>query len=262
MKKYNFLLIVAVLSLGLWSCDGEEFDFLQNTEAVTSGAQVKFFHGIPGGPAVDVLWQGQRLNGGRITVANSAFAPITYSNFFPGLNNEYAIVTAGSGKLEAEIPDNPLAKPATTRTTVVASDALNLENDKRYTFAVYGTAAAPKFKVFKDELPDRSGNLSFVRIIHLLNGGPAVDFGVAGASALGSNIVEGDASAWASFPITTTNGVLRQKLSIRTAGSSTALLTTADIDFQVGRCVTIVVRGTQGGTGTAAPAMSTVINRY
>ena len=163
--------------------------------------------------------------------------------------------------MEVEIPDNPLAKPATTKRTVISTDA-TLENGKNYTFAVYGTATAPKFKVFNDELPARSGNLTYVRIIHLLNGGPAVDFGIAGASALSSNIAEGAASAWASFPITEASGVSRQKLSIRATGSSTALLTTADIDFQIGRCVTIVVRGNQGGATTLAPALSTVINRY
>ena len=261
MKNHKFLFILAFLAIGLWSCEEEEFDFLQNTTPVSAEARVKFYHGIPGGPAVDFLWQGKRLNGGRITVANSAFLPVTYSNFFPTLNNEYAAITGGSGKLEVEIPDNPLAKPATTKTAVVSTDA-TLENGKNYTFAVYGTAAAPKFKVFNDDLPARTSNLTYVRIIHLLNGGPAVDFGIAGAAALGSNIAEGAASSWASFPITETNGVSRQKLSIRTAGSSTALLTTADIDFQVGRCVTIVVRGNQGGAATLAPALSTLINRY
>lgn len=261
MKNHKFLFILAFLAIGLWSCEGEEYDFLQNATPVSAEARVKFYHGIPGGPAVDFLWQGKRLNGGRITVANSAFSPVTYSNFFPTLNNEYSAVTGGAGKLEVEIPDNPLAKPATTKTTVVSTDA-TLENGKNYTFAVYGTAAAPKFKVLNDDLPARSGNLSYIRIIHLLNGGPAVDFGVAAAPALGSNVAEGAASAWASFPITTANGVLRQKISIRTVGSSTALLTSADIDFQVGRCVTIVVRGNQGGTGTLAPALSTLINRY
>jgi len=261
MKNHKFLFILAFLAIGLWSCEEEEFDFLQNATPVSTEARVKFYHGIPGGPAVDFLWQGKRLNGGRVTVANSAFLPVTYSNFFPTLNNEYAGVTGGAGKLEVEVPDNPLAKPAITKATVVSTDA-TLENGKNYTFVVYGTAAAPKFKVLNDDLPARSSNLTYVRIVHLLNGGPAVDFGIAGAAALGSNIAEGAASSWASFPITETNGVSRQKLSIRATGSSTALLTTADIDFQVGRCVTIVVRGNQGGATTLAPGLSTLINRY
>lgn len=261
MKNHKFLFILAFLAIGLWSCEEEEFDFLQNAAPVSAEARVKFYHGIPGGPAVDFLWQGKRLNGGRVTVANSAYLPVTYSNFFPTLNNEYSAVSGGTGKLEVEVPENPLAKPATTKTTVVSTDA-TLENGKNYTFAVYGTAAAPKFSVFNDDLPARSSNLTYVRIIHLLNGGPAVDFGITGAAALGSNIAEGAASSWASFPITESNGVSRQKLSIRTAGSSTALLTSGDIDFQVGRCVTIVVRGNQGGTGAVVPALSTLINRF
>lgn len=260
MKNYNFLFILAFLAIGLWSCEEEKFDFLQNTTPISAQARVKFFHGIPGGPAVDFLWQGKRLNGTRVTVANSAFLPITYSNFFPTLNNEYSAVPGGAGKLDVEIPDNPLAKPATTKTTVISTDA-TLENDKNYTFVVYGTAAAPKFKIYNDNLPARSSNLTYVRIIHLLNGGPALDFGIAGAGALSSNLEEGAASTWASFPITETSGILRQKISIRTAGSSTALLTTADIDFQVGRCVTIVVRGNQGGTGALVPALSILIDR-
>jgi hypothetical protein len=261
LMKNILLFILAVLAIGLWSCEEEEHNALFNAEAVTAGTRVKFYHGIPGGPAVDLLWQGQRINGGRVTNATSPFLPVTYSNFFPALNNEYAVLKSGTGNLVVEIPDNPKANPVTTKTAVLTAEA-NLENDKRYTFAVYGTAAAPKFKLFNDDLPVRTSNLSYIRIIHLLNGGPAVDFGFAGAAALGSNIAEGNASAWASFPITETNGVTRQKISIRTAGSSTALLTSVDIDFQVGRCVTIVVRGTQGGTGTAVPALSTLINRF
>lgn len=261
MKNHKILFILAFLAIGLWSCEEEEFDFLHNAEAVSAGARVKFIHAIPGGPAVDVLWQGKRLNGGRVTVANAAFLPVTYSNFFPALANEYAVVTAGTGKLDVEIPDNPLAKPATTRTSVVSSDA-TMENNQTYTYVVYGTAAAPKSLFFSDDLPPRTSNLTFVRILHVLSGAPNLDCGILGEGALVSDIAVNARSNWVSFPISEASGVSRKKLTIRLNSTKAVTLTTADIDFQVGRCVTIVIRGTQGGTGAAVPALSTIINRY
>ena len=90
MKNHKFLFILAFLAIGLWSCEEEEFDFLQNATPVSAEARVKFYHGIPGGPAVDFLWQGKRLNGGRVTVANSAFLPVTYGNFFPTFTTVFA----------------------------------------------------------------------------------------------------------------------------------------------------------------------------
>lgn len=262
MKNHKFLFILAFLAIGLWGCAGEEFDFLQNAEAVTSGARVKFIHAIPGGPAVDVLWQGKRINGGRVTVANTAYLPITYSNFFPGLANEYAVVTAGTGKLEVEIPDNPLVKPTpTTRTSVISTDA-TMDNNQTYTYVVYGTPTAPKSLFFSDDLPPRTSNLTFVRILHVLSGAPNLDCGILGEGALVSDIAVNARSNWVSFPISEASGVSRKKLTIRLNSTKAVTLTTADIDFQVGRCVTIVIRGTQGGTGTSVPALSTIINRY
>ena len=237
---HKFLALIALLTAATSAC-GPENDILRNQVSAT-GARVKVLHAIPDGPAIDLFVNDAKLNG----------AAVTYGAAFPG--NEYSVLTPGS----AVVRVSTVASGTVAAQSIVSATA-PVEADKYYTVAAAGTTAAPTAVVFTDDvsLPDPSK--AYYRVINLISGGPAVDFGLV-TGPLISNVATGKASDFVAVVPSATLGSV-YTFQVRPVGITTPLLTLPNISPGVGRKYTILLRGIIGRTGAQAPTASLFITR-
>lgn len=242
MKNPYKLLALIALTATISAC-GSENDILRNQVSAT-GARVKILHAIPDGPAIDLFVNDAKVNG----------AAVTYGTNFPG--NEYAVVAPGSAVVRVST-----VASGTVAAQAIVSATAPVEADKYYTMAAAGTVAAPTAVVFADDvsLPDVSK--AYYRVINLISGGLAVDFGPATGAPLIANVAAGKASDFVAVVPSATLGSA-YTFQVRPT-STTALVGTALVNVTpgIGRKYTILVRGIAGRTGAQAPTATLYITR-
>lgn len=237
IMKYTFLL--AVMAGLFWAC-GPENDVLRN-QVPAAGARVKFIHGVPGGPAVDIFANDAKVNG----------TALTFGGLFPA--SEYSAITPGPVTLKVATPTS-----GTTAAQTILSAPVTLEADKFYTVAAAGTPTAPAAILINDDLSLPDPSKAYFRVINLLASGQTVDFAIGTGSPLLSAVANRAASAFVAVdPVTSAAPYTFQ---IRIAGV-TAPLSITNQTAGVGRKYTILVRGTVGAATTQAPAASVYFTR-
>ena len=239
---YKPSILTFLTAATLLAC-GPGNDILRNQVSAT-GARVKILHAIPDGPAIDLFVNDAKVNG----------MAIAYGTNFPA--NEYAVLTPGSAAIRVST-----VASGTVAVQPILSATAPVEADKYYTVAAAGTAAAPTAVVFADDVSLPDASKAYYRVINLVSGGPAVDFGPATGAPLIANVATGKASDFVAVVPSATLGSA-YTFQVRPT-SATALVGTAlaNVTPGIGRKYTILVRGIAGRTGAQAPTTSLYLTR-
>lgn len=236
MTKYLFI----ALSLLVAAC-GTQNDILRNQLPAT-GARVKFIHAVVDGPAVNVFANDAKLNG----------TALVYGNTFPA---EYSVLQPGNATLRVSTVASGTVAEAT-----VLSAPLTVETDKYYSIVATGTPTALSAVVINDDrdVPDPAKN--YIRVLNLVTNGPALDLAIGTGTPLLTNIARNTASAYVA--VDPNAATAPYAFQLRSTGTTTLVGPTLTFNtLNRGRKITIVVRGTVGRTGAAAPALSTYFVR-
>lgn len=257
--KYIFLLLLLPCLQG---CEKEPDLVGLRGGPAPAGASIKIYHALPGGPAVEVLWRGQRINAGLVTTAtNPVFVGLGYGGIFPSANNDFALVTPGTDKFVIQTLNNPNAVPPAVSTQIASLDA-TMEANKIYSLIAYGTTTAPLLSFREDPHPADRNNV-YIRVFNALNGCTALDYTLDGTTLGVRGLAFGRMSDFFAVPVTAVNDRIASLAFTMTPTATpvVAAIRGSTTDLVKGRCYTVVVRGTAGSTATV-PTVSFILTRY
>lgn len=266
MKKIIYF--IAACGLLLTSCSKDD-TLVQNTEyeKVAPGdpkySYIKFLNLTPGSPTVNYYLDGTKFSAAlsSLGVENAGY---TYNGLFPDLG--YAVTLPGSHALTAKI----IPSATVDKNLEVLNTTINPAAGKYYTILTSGQYSATNKSigpiiVLDDVRPATDTTKVFVRMVNLLNGGPAIDLvrgDVNTGPKLIPNVALGTASGWAEVANPGSGSAPIVKFWLNNATTGAALLTTVyQPSLTKGRAYTIYIRGVVGST-TFAPTISTYTTFY
>lgn len=251
MKRHTFLWSsVLLLLLTLSSC-GDEYDFLNSTTPVTSGARMKFYHAAVDIPGVLISVNDTPLSG-VLTVSPNTPGLVTYGSLFPIL--EYGVVPAGTARVKVTVPAT-----ATTPEVNLNND-LPVQDGQYYTVYAVGAAGNYGFFVSSDDLKVPDPDKTYIRFVNAMATSPdaGIEF-TSNGSVVATEAGRSDGNE--SFQAFEQPGSTRFTITIREVGKTTALSTLSNLNLVRGKKYTIVARGINGTTATATrPTITLVTN--
>jgi hypothetical protein len=196
----------------------------------SGSAKVMVVHASPNAPAVDLL-----VNG---TVVASGLA-------FPD-NTDYLTVSAGTQNVKARV--------AGTSTTVIDATVPVTAGMNYSVFAADSVSRLTPL-VLTDDLSTPATGKAHVRFVHLSPNAPAVDIAVQGGAVVFPNVSFKGNTAFTPLSAGT------YSLEVRLAGTSTVVLTVANVTFADGGIYTVFARGFVNGTGDQALGAQVIVNK-
>lgn len=214
-----------------------------------TGARVKFYHGVPSGPAYTVLLNGQKWT--SVLVLAKYTDSVTLGGVFPGI--DYGTVPAGSAKFTMR---QPLSADATGAT--VAEETFNVEDGKYYMVVAADTLPKPKMYLVPDaRYSFKDATNTSLRFINFLANTPATgyEFYLKRNAAPFATLKYGESSTYAEFLPT---GTLTDTVVTRVPGSATIIhsFPLGTSKLTANRTYNFLLRGVLGGTSTKAPTLS------
>lgn len=251
-------ILTLLCAAALFSCD--KVDPQSITEAPPGGSRIKFANFGVNAPSVNfyanttkmtAVTSGTGVESNNGTAFGSFAAGGYYTDVAPG---NYTI----AGKITAAT-DNGLA---------VASQTVNLESGKYYTFYLSGIYDATgkksdSFLVEDPFIPNFDYTQTYVRFVNAIsNSSPmtlyAKNTTTSAEVAVGGSVAYKGAGAFTALPAGTYD------LNTRVAGSSTNVISRTGVSFTAGKVYTITARGDMTVTGTTAatrPQLDNTANR-
>lgn len=200
------------------------------TPAAAGPAKVMVVHASPNAPAVDML-----VNN-TVVAAGLAFPNST----------DYLTVAAGTQNVKVRV--------AGTTTTVIDAN-LSLTSNTNYSVFAADSVSKLTPLVLTDDLRSPAAGKAHVRFVHLSPNAPAVDIAVQGGGVVFSNTAFKGNTAFTPLNAGTYN------LEVRVAGTSTVVLTIANVTFADGGIYTVFARGFVTGTGSQALGAQIIVNK-
>lgn len=209
--------------------------------APATGARVKFFHSVVGGPAYTVLLNDQKWNALLVTAKYTD--SINLGGIFPSI--DYATIPAGSAKFTIR---QPLSADATG--AKVAEGTFTLEDNKYYMLVAGDTLPTPKMYLVPDDryiLKDIAQ--TSLRFVNFLVGTPAsgYEFYLKRNATPFATLKYGESAPYAEFIPT---GTLTDTVVTRLPGSSAIVHSFAlgTSKLSANRTTTFIMRGVLGAT--------------
>ena len=223
-----------------------------DTITPATGARVKFYHSVAGGPAYTVLLNDQKWNALLVTANAKYTDSINLGGIFPSV--DYATIPAGSAKFTIRQPFSADATGAK-----VAEGTFTLEDNKYYMLVAGDTLPTPKLYLVPDEryiLKDITQ--SGLRFINFLVGTPAtgLEFYLKRNATPFATLKYGESAPYAEYLPT---GTLTDTVVTRVPGSSTIIHTIAlgTTKLTSNRTYAFLFRGINGATvAPKAPVLS------
>lgn len=248
LKIKNLITALAAIGVILFlNACGDEATLDLATPA--TGARVKFYHGVPAGPAYTVL-----LNGGKwssLLVTAKYTDSLVLGGLFPA--TDYAAVPAGAAKFTIR---QPLSLDASG--TTVAENTFNVEDGKYYMVVAGDTLPTPKlYLVPDDRYTFKDVTQTGLRFINFLAKTPATgyEFYLKRSATPFATLKYGESSAYAEFLPT---GTLTDTVVTRVPGSATIVnsFPLGTSKLAANRTYSFLLRGVLGGTSTKAPTLT------
>ena len=257
--KHLIISSFAVLAGLLMLACGDTANYL-NSVAPATGARVKFYHVASDLGGIDIYLNEQKISGVN-TVAGATPTSITYGSTFP--NQDYAMVTPGTAKMNIILP----ASTTATSTTTLSSSDLTTQADTYYSVFLYGISPNYSILTLTDNLTPADASKAYIRLLNFVSGaeaGATYDLVVNGAVVSTGIAPSKNSATFVAIPAIgyATTAI---PVQIRPTGATTVTAATT-LQPYAGRSYTFVVRGVVGGTGTKAITLSpgtnaNVINR-
>jgi hypothetical protein len=219
---------------------------VQDITAPLSGARIKFFNFSIGSPGVNFYANDMKMTAISSATGVESTTGITYTGV--GSGGLYTAIAPGQYTLSGRIA------AATDKDLVIASAPATLADGKAYSYFmtdVYNTTTKKSDSfVVEDPIPAITYTVANVRFVNAVyNSSPMILYAkntVSGVeTAIGGATAYKTATAFVPVPGAAYN------LALRTAGSSTDLVTRTNVSFSEGRAYTIAVRGDMVTTVTA-----------
>jgi Domain of unknown function (DUF4397) len=214
-----------------------------------TGARVKFYHGVPAGPAYTVLLNDKKWSSLLVTAKYTD--SVTLGGVFPAI--DYVSVPAGSAKFTMR---QPLSADATG--TTVAESTFNLEDGKYYMVVAGDTLPTPKLYLVPDaRYTFKDAAQTGLRFINFLAKTPAAgyEFYLKRNATPFATLKYGESSTYAEFVPT---GSLTDTVVTRVPGSATIVhsFSLGTSKLTANRTYNFLLRGVLGGTSTKAATLS------
>lgn len=214
-----------------------------------TGARIKFYHGVPAGPAYTVLLNGQKWTSLLVTAKYTD--SITLGGVYPAV--DYASVPAGSAKFTMR---QPLSVDPTGAT--VAEGTFTVADGKYYMVVAGDTLPSPKlYLVPDDRYTFKDATQTSLRFINFLANTPAsgYEFYLKRNPSPFATLKYGESNAYAEFLPT---GSLTDTVVTRIPGSATIIhsFPLGTSKLTANRTYNFLLRGVLGGTSTKAPTLS------
>ncbi len=214
-----------------------------------TGARVKFFNSVPGGPAYTVLLNGQKWTSLLVTAKYTD--SVNVGGVFPVV--DYASVPAGSAKFTMRQPLS--ADPAGT---TVAEGTFPVVDGKYYLLIAGDTLPSPKLYLVPDErYVFKDATQTSLRFINFLVNTPTTgyEFYLKRNASPFATLKYGESSTYAEFLPT---GTLTDTVFTRVPGSATIIhsFPLGTSKLTANRTYNFLLRGVVGGTLTKAPTLS------
>ena len=250
MKSKIKNLITAIAACGVMlfiNACGDEATLDLVTPA--TGARVKFYNGVPGGPAYTVLLNGQKWT--SLLVSSKYTDSVNLGGLFPSI--DYATVPAGSAKFTMRQPLS--ADPAGT---TVAEGTFNVVDGKYYMMVAADTLPTPKLYLIPDDrYTFKDATQTGLRFINFLVNTPATgyEFYLKRNASPFATLKYGESNAYTEFLPT---GTLTDTVVTRVPGSATIIhsFPLGTSKLTANRTYNFLLRGIVGGIATKAPTLS------
>jgi len=214
-KRALYLMVVALL-IGFGALAAMP-GALQAQDRTKEGASLRFVHGSPDAPAVDVIIDGASV------AQNIAFGTVT--DYFPLPSGDHQVQIVPTG---------------TAASSAVIDEQVSLDGGGAYIFAATGLLKDLKAKTYQVDLDKLDAGKARVRLIHLSPDAGNVDLFVAGGDKWFDNVDFPNASDYKDIDAATYD------LEVRAHDSDTVAAALSGFDAKAGRAFDLVVIGQVG----------------
>ena len=203
----------------------------QAQDRTDEDASIRFVHGSPDAPSIDVIVDGAPV------AENLAFGAATDYMPFPAGEHQVQIVPTGSGAESA-----------------VLDETVDLDGGDAYIFAAAGLLNDIEAKTYEVDLDDLDENQARVRLIHLSPDAGNVDLYVTGGDEWFDDVDFPNASDYKDVDAGSYD------LEVRAHDSDTVALTLSGFEVQQGRALDVIVLGQASDNSLTALTLETRVS--